>query len=1025
MDPVGREAELAALRAALEDVTRGLGRIVLVSGDPGIGKSTVVDALRADALAMGATWLWGAAWEDLGAPAYWPWMQVVRSAARVAGDVVAARSADLGPLGPAGPTSGVPDQFLLFDAVAALLATMSERAPVVVVLEDLHAAGVASARLLEFVARFDRHARVLLIGTYRPAEAAADAELCATLARLEGTATTLAPAALADPEIATVLEAAGVPAEPALVAEVAERTQGNPLFVAHVARRLAAGGSTADAGLPLGLRSALRRQAERASSGSDMPETLDAAAVLGVDLTIGVLTTVLGATAAQVRPVLDAAVSAGLLRTDPTDPGRYEFTHAVVREALQDGIHPARRAQLHLLTARALAASGAGPDRLGHHFASAWPAGGAAEAAEQCRLAGARATAAHAHAEAVTWFRDALTALGRIPDAEPTDRCALLVELAAARFRAGRSTEGRETARLASDLARSIGDVELISRAALLLASNLPFNAVDHDAISALRRADEGWAHRASATRAAVLARLARLTAPVDRPDAIAIAERAEAVAMALGSNASAHDRSAALSAALTAQLEVAWGRHDPAKARDTARRLGRTAVDAGDEAAATIWDAVFSLELGDTSAAGDAVRSLEQLALRELQPALRHLARSRRAMLTILRGDLDKGVRLALEARAVAAEADLPDGDAVCWGQLFAVWKLTGLSEEDAILMERIATDLAASSPFGAAHAAAVVQMLVARGDVVSGRERFGRLMESIDSVERDLLYTWTMTVLGEDAVLLGDTDAAAVLYDRLLPCADRFVVGAGAVACIGSTAHTLGQLALLLGRTEVARKHLEAAVEVHRKAGCSELAAASERALAELRPNAVAFDRDGQVVTARYGQDVVRLPVSLGLRYLALLAANPGVDIEATRLVTIASGSSDTRADADAPSSLVRTADEVLDKVALASYRARLDDLDAELDEAAAWNDSARTMRLEEERNFLLDELSRSVGLGGRTRRFSDEAERARVNVTRAIRSTIRKIERQAPGLAAHLDRCVTTGGRCRYEPNLAPRS
>ncbi len=1025
MDLVGREAELAALRADLRDVTSGTGRVVMVSGDPGIGKSTLVDAFRVDALAAGATWLWGAAWEDLGAPAYWPWTQVVRSASRIAAEEVAARTGELGALWPTDSTERVPEQFVLYDAVADLLAALSEQAPVVVVLEDLHAAGVATARLLEFVARFNRHVPVLLIGTYRPAEVAADGELSAIIARLEETGTSLAPAPLPGPEIAAVLEAAGVHPDARLVSNVADRTQGNPLFVTHVARRLAAGATIGDTGLPLGLRSALRRQAERATSTSDVPEALDAASVLGVDLTVEILSTVLGATASQVQPALDAAVAAGLLSAESADLDRYEFTHTVVREALYDGINPSRRAQLHLSTAQALAAAGAGPDRLGHHFASAWPAGGAAEAAELSRLAADRATAAHAHAEAVALYQQALTARGRIPGAEPAARCALLLELTAARFRAGRTAEAHATARLAGDLAASIGDVELISRAALLVASHLPFNAIDHDAISALRNADEQSAGVVSATRVAVLARLAGVTAPLDRAEAAAIAGRAEEVATALSADVAESDRNASLTAALCAQLEVAWGRHDPANARETARRLADAAVGSADEATAAIWDLVFSLELGDTAAAESAVHSIEKLASRERQPQLRHLAISRRAMLTILRGDLRQGLLLAHEAKAVAAGADLPDGDAVLWGQLFAVWTQSGLDDDEAASMERIATDLAASSPFEAAHAAAVVQMLGARGEVAEARALFGRLMTSLDSLERDLLYAWTLSVLSEDAGLLGDTDAAAILYERLLPFADRFVVAAGGVACVGSASHQLGKLAGLLGWTETAREHLAAAVEAHRTAECSALVTASERALAELSPIAAAFSQVGQVITARYGQDAVQLPASLGLRYLSVLAANPGVPMNATRLVAISSDAGATRGVENAVTGQVRPADEVIDKAALASYRARLADIEAEREEAASWNDRGRSARLEEERSFLLDELSRAVGLGGRTRRFADEAERARVNVTRAIRSAIRKIETQAPELGAHLDRCVTTGGQCLYDPGLEPSS
>jgi hypothetical protein len=133
---------------------------------------------------------------------------------------------------------------------------------------------------------------------------------------------------------------------------------------------------------------------------------------------------------------------------------------------------------------------------------------------------------------------------------------------------------------------------------------------------------------------------------------------------------------------------------------------------------------------------------------------------------------------------------------------------------------------------------------------------------------------------------------------------------------------------------------------------------------------------------------------------------------------LVALAAGAAEGDVRPEGASS-PRASDEVLDKAALASYRTRLAAIDAELDEARDWNDAGRIDRLEDERDFLFAELSGALGIGGRQRRFADEAERARVNVTRAIRSAIRKLGAQAPNLAAHLDAAVTTGKRCRYDP------
>jgi hypothetical protein len=108
---------------------------------------------------------------------------------------------------------------------------------------------------------------------------------------------------------------------------------------------------------------------------------------------------------------------------------------------------------------------------------------------------------------------------------------------------------------------------------------------------------------------------------------------------------------------------------------------------------------------------------------------------------------------------------------------------------------------------------------------------------------------------------------------------------------------------------------------------------------------------------------------------------------------------------------------ADEVLDPQARAAYRQRLTALDEELAEAEAWRDTERASRLRAEKDFLVRELAAATGLGGRPRRLGAESERARLNVTRAIRSAITKIRDRAPAAAAHLDRSVRTGTRCSY--------
>jgi hypothetical protein len=218
-----------------------------------------------------------------------------------------------------------------------------------------------------------------------------------------------------------------------------------------------------------------------------------------------------------------------------------------------------------------------------------------------------------------------------------------------------------------------------------------------------------------------------------------------------------------------------------------------------------------------------------------------------------------------------------------------------------------------------------------------------------------------------------------------------------------------------------------------------------AASAALAEARAIAAdcgmtrllaALDQDEQArqadhITLRHEDDFwlvgfadahTRVPDSLGLRYLDLLIRQPGRDLAALDLVrlTAAAGPAAAAAAEDGLHDASGTgADEVLDQQARAAYRQRLTALDEELAEAEEWHDTERASRLRAEKDFLVRELAAATGLGGRPRRLGAESERARLNVTRAIRSAIAKIRDRAPAAAAHLDRSVQTGTRCSYSP------
>jgi hypothetical protein len=217
---------------------------------------------------------------------------------------------------------------------------------------------------------------------------------------------------------------------------------------------------------------------------------------------------------------------------------------------------------------------------------------------------------------------------------------------------------------------------------------------------------------------------------------------------------------------------------------------------------------------------------------------------------------------------------------------------------------------------------------------------------------------------------------------------------------------------LASVLGWTDRAAKHLDAALAMYERLGAPAWARLAREHTALIAPvpasapASAAFTRDGDVWTLDFDGRTVRVPDSKGLHDLAVLLGSPGEEVHVRELLGI-----------DEPAT---GADLVLDARARAEYRARLGELAEEVDDAEAANDLERAARARDERDFLIAELTAATGLGGRPRRLADETDRARKTVTARIRYTIGRLERVHPALAAHLARCVHTGVRCGYTPD-----
>ena len=258
---VGREDEMAVLRAHLDDACAGTGSVALLIGEPGIGKTRTAEELAADARLRGARVLWGRCYEGEGAPAYWPWVQLIR--AYVRGHDPRALLAEMGPgaadiaqvvpevgerlpgLAPPPPLEPTQARFRLFDSVTTFLANAASGQPLVLVLDDLHWADTPSLLLLQFLARELRRSRLLVVATYRDVEVGRRHPLSQTLAELarERISRRVPLRGFAHEDVARFIELTTGLLPPAeLVAAVVGETEGNPFFVTEVVRLLAADG---------------------------------------------------------------------------------------------------------------------------------------------------------------------------------------------------------------------------------------------------------------------------------------------------------------------------------------------------------------------------------------------------------------------------------------------------------------------------------------------------------------------------------------------------------------------------------------------------------------------------------------------------------------------------------------------------------------------------------------------------------------------------------------------------------------
>jgi len=1043
---LGRDAELSALLGALDDARAGRGRLFLLVGEAGIGKTRLADELAARA-GEDVRVLWGRCWEAGGAPAYWPWIQALRPL--VDERSPAALAEELGPAArplaavmpelrqrlPGLPAEDPSEEarFLLFDALARFLRAAAARRPVVLVLDDLHVADRPSLRLLEFVARGLRGSHLLIVGAYRDPDARLDPELTALLAGIEREGQRFPLRRLVPDEVdAFIAELTGAPADRALVDAVVRATEGTPLYVGEVARRALVGDRSL---VPEGVLPAIRAHFGRVSG--EAGAVLRLGAVIGREFSRALLDS------AGVSQPLDAALAeaarAGLIAE--REPGRWRFHHVLLRETIYRDLEAGERQRLHARVAAALEAAG-DPQRLAelcHHLAAAGPLGDRAKTIRYARQAGERALQTYAHEEAVAQLQLALDTLGPEGGVENDRlRVDLLLLQAEARRRGADRARVRAACTEAADAARRLGDPVRLARVALQLGADFTFGFVDPLLVGLCEEALAGLGDAQPQMRARLMARLAAARQPAADVDApVALAREAVALARQLGERQT-----------LAAVLRDARAAYLPMDRLEDRLALDLEALtlayESGDKSAAVQAQLRLAVERAEEGLFPSALGHLDQadrLADELRQPHLRGFSGWIRASIASAQGRFAEADALFDAMEPYVQRSQDPNARLYFWlGRLLHAWTATRDDDVAAILMRLEATMAGGAAP-GTRFLLALVRARAADDATLPA------LADAFPFADVPARFS-EQHAMAEMFARAGRRGPCEILYERLLPWAGRFPAAAGVQ---GSYDHFLGLLAVALGRPEDARRHLEAGVALNERAGLRPWIAHSLIALAdvpgtdgagELRARARAigeelgmpgllarlgvasvvpsrprpepplrFDREGAIWSVTFEGASYRFKDSKGMQIVAYLLRNPGREFHVLHLAGVAAGH-------EGETLIEEPAAAVADEDARASFRDRVDDLRAALAEAEANGDLGRAARARGELEALADELARGVGLGGRGRKTGGSAERARINIQRRISDALARIGEACPPLGRRLARSITTGAYCIYE-------
>src|SRR3954468_3517358 len=842
---VGRSSQLETLRALMPTADGEGRRVVLLSGEPGSGKSRLVREFASEAAGLGALVLYGACDAVVRTP-YGPFVEALEHATRVVDPVelraaLATSGGELTRLLPDLPArvghlptpveaDADTERHRLHTAVTDLLGGLSAR-PVLLVLEDGHWADASTLLLLRHLARAAGNARVLLLVTFRDTEADVPEALSQTLADLRRSddVVRLRIAGLSDEDVDAFLRHAAAgdtgPGQPELARAIGELTGGNAFLVCELWRALVETGIVeivdgtirptrplAELGTPESVREVVSQRLSRLAPATT--DLLELTAAAGSEFGLDIVRQASGLSEPDLRAALDEAVHSGMIEELPSRRLAYRFTHELVRRALYDRLSGVRRAELHLRVGEALERSedrsGRALADLAHHFAAAAPLDDGERGIEYNVRAARAAAATVAFDEAATRLRTAL----ELGIESPATRAEVFLELGTASHRAGAAVDALEAFQETARIARELGDGELLARAAIGYEEACWRPGIaDQGAVELLEEATAALGDDNLELRAGLLGGLARglvfqgehERGAIVRTNAVALARRLDdPVPLA------------------TVLVRSYWSRGT--SSLDEILAMLTEAVDLGEElgdteilAEAMAWRVPTFVALGDLDAARLELAAVLATAEQTAQPFMLHVAEHYGSSIALCDGRLEEAEARGRHSHDGSRLLTGSDAAGVYGIQMFNIRREQGRLAELAPIIRILAADADRGGPWRPG----LVSVLVELGMEVEARRELARVVDDGLDPFRETLWLAALVYLAEACAALGDEATAAILYPELEPLAGTNTMIGHLVACHGAADRYLGMLAATLAESDRAQEHFERAMELNRRMG------------------------------------------------------------------------------------------------------------------------------------------------------------------------------------------------------------